>query len=174
MKVVHKMVINAIGIALVFIATSILNVTVGTSLVNLGDAFIFIIAFLFGPTAGLIAGSIGSFLADLAVFPITALYTLFIKGVEGLVFGLICNKIKSKYYNNIKENILLLIPCVVSCLIMMVGYFFAESFLYGSYQTALVSIYSNLVQSILSIIIFYGLYNILKRIKIFQRKENND
>ncbi|MBQ8205973.1 MAG: ECF transporter S component, partial [Bacilli bacterium] len=67
MKIVHKMVINAIGISLVFISTAILNVTVGTSLVNLGDAFIFIIAYLFGPIAGLVAGSIGSCLADLAV-----------------------------------------------------------------------------------------------------------
>lgn len=171
MKIVHKMVINAIGISLVFISTAILNVTVGTSLVNLGDAFIFIIAYLFGPIAGLVAGSIGSCLADLAVFPITALYTFFIKGIEGLLFGLISNYIKNKNYKPIIENIMLMIACVTSCFIMMLGYFLTETFLYGSYQTALVSIYSNLVQSVLSIIIFYVLYNILKNIKLFKRKD---
>ena len=169
MKTIHKMVINAIGIALVFISTATLNITVGTSLVNLGDAFIFIISYFFGPVAGLISGSIGSCLADLAVFPVTALYTLFIKGIEGLIFGLISKKIKNMNYSSIKENIMLMIACVISCFIMMSGYFLTETFLYGSYQTALISIYSNLVQSILSIIIFYMLYNLLNRTKILKK-----
>jgi uncharacterized membrane protein len=51
----------------------------------------------------------------------------------------------------------------------MSGYFLTETFLYGSYQTALISIYSNLVQSILSIIIFYMLYNLLNRSKILKK-----
>ena len=169
MKTIHKMVINAIGIALVFISTATLNITIGTSLVNLCDAFIFIISYFFGPVAGLISGSIGSCLADLAVFPVTALYTLFIKGIEGLIFGLISKKIKNMNYSSIKENIMLMIACVISCFIMMSGYFLTETFLYGSYQTALISIYSNLVQSILSIIIFYMLYNLLNKSKILKK-----
>ena len=44
--------------------------------------------------------------------------------------------------NYSKENILLLIACIVSCAIMMSGYFLTETFLYGSYHTALISIYS--------------------------------
>ena len=72
-------------------------------------------------------------------------------------------------YSSIKENIMLMIACVISCFIMMSGYFLTETFLYGSYQTALISIYSNLVQSILSIIIFYMLYNLLNRSKILKK-----
>ncbi|MBQ8207035.1 MAG: ECF transporter S component [Bacilli bacterium] len=102
---------------------------------------------------------------------IQLLYTFFIKGIEGLLFGLISNYIKNKNYKPILENIMLMIACVTSCFIMMLGYFLTETFLYGSYQTALVSIYSNLVQSVLSIIIFYVLYNILKNIKLFKRKD---
>ena len=91
MKLVHKISINAIGIALVFISTCVLNVNIGTSLTNLGDAFIFLFACFFGPISGLVCGSIGSFLADLVVFPVTAFYTLIIKGLEGLIVGLLTN-----------------------------------------------------------------------------------
>ena len=81
-NITKYLVINALGIALVIIATSLLSITISTSFINLGDVFIFFFSINFGPLSGLIIGGFGSFFADVLVHPSTMVYTLFIKGME--------------------------------------------------------------------------------------------
>ena len=165
MKLTHKIPLYALSIALVFIATSTLNVTIGTSLTNLGDAFIFICSALFGPIAGFLCGGIGSCLADVALgWGHTALYTFIIKGIEGLVMGLLCNYVRKKDFK-LSFNLLLILFSIISSLIMIGGYFLAESFVYGTMEAALAYIYTNVIQAVLSIVVFLAVYNILIKVK---------
>ena len=62
---------------------------------NLGDVMIFVSALTFGPLIGGIAGGVGSAIADMIGFPLFAIPTLIIKGIEGFLAGLIAMKVLS-------------------------------------------------------------------------------
>ena len=64
---------------------------------NLGDTLIFISAALFGPLFGMIAGGVGSALADvIGGYIHFAPWTLFIKGIEGWLAGFLIHLFKTK------------------------------------------------------------------------------
>ena len=81
---------------------------------NLGDTVILLVSAIFGPFIGMIAGGMGSFFADLAVYPATMFYTLVIKGLEGLIAGglmiLIKKFVKKKTLSVLSE----LFKCVIT------------------------------------------------------------
>ena len=80
-KNTKKIVLNGLMISLVCLATMAIQIPVpGTNgYVNIGDAIIFITSILFGPTPGMIAGGIGSALADIqSGYTHWALFTLII------------------------------------------------------------------------------------------------
>jgi uncharacterized membrane protein len=56
---------------------------------NVGDVMIFVTALTFGPFVGGVAGGLGSAIADFIGFPLFAVPTLVIKGLEGLFAGLV-------------------------------------------------------------------------------------
>ena len=56
---------------------------------NIGDVFIILAGLWLGPTAGFIAGAVGSSIADAIGFPIYIPATFVIKGFEGFITGLI-------------------------------------------------------------------------------------
>jgi uncharacterized membrane protein len=56
---------------------------------NVGDVMIFVAALTFGPLVGGVAGGLGSAIADMIGFPLFAIPTLVIKGLEGLFAGLV-------------------------------------------------------------------------------------
>jgi len=69
---------------------------------NVGDVMIFVSALTFSPLIGGVAGGLGSAIADIIGFPLFVVPTLIIKGLEGLIAGIIssCTKV-------IKEEFLL-------------------------------------------------------------------
>jgi len=89
---------------------------------NVGDVMIFVAALTFNPLIGGVAGGLGSAIADIIGFPVFALPTLVIKGLEGLLAGLIKNK------KNVYRDVL---AVVVAGAEMVVGYFLVELFLWG-------------------------------------------
>lgn len=74
--------------AVVALATLYLSVNTGTALFTFGDAAIMLTGAFFGPLSAAFAGGVGSFLADMAVFPATMWFTLVIKAAEGAIAGL--------------------------------------------------------------------------------------
>lgn len=83
--------LNAVITALVAVATLLIRIPVPVTqgYINLGDAVVITAALLMGPRTGLIAGGIGSALADwLAGCAHWAPFTLIIKGLEGYLVGL--------------------------------------------------------------------------------------
>ena len=89
---------------------------------NVGDVMVFVAALTFNPVVGGFAGGVGSAIADMIGFPLFALPTLVIKGLEGLLAGMITNK-KSVFRD--------VIAVVVAGSEMIIGYFLVESILLG-------------------------------------------
>ena len=146
-KNTKKIVLNGLMISLVCLATMAIQIPVpGTNgYVNIGDAIIFITSILFGPTPGMIAGGIGSALADiLSGYTHWALFTLIVKGLEGYVVGFIINKFKNTSLNIILSTLL-------GSVIMVFGYFVFEAYLSGGFGVSLLSVPSNCIQGVVSI-----------------------
>jgi uncharacterized membrane protein len=90
---------------------------------NLGDAIVMFSGLLLGARVGLLAGGIGSALADLMLgFAYFAPLTLIIKGIEGFLAGTI------GYNRTLSTRI---IAVVAAGIAMMAGYFSAETALIG-------------------------------------------
>lgn len=89
---------------------------------NVGDVMIFVAALTFTPIVGGVAGGLGSAIADFIGFPIFVIPTLIIKGLEGLIAGLITNK------QNLFRDVLSIVAAGTE---MVVGYFLVEWYLWG-------------------------------------------
>jgi uncharacterized membrane protein len=121
-------------------------VTVGTLIIripnpmggyfNVGDVMIFVAALTFSPLVGSVAGGLGSAIADIIGFPVFAVPTLIIKGLEGLLASLIKNK-KSVFRD--------IIAVAVAGAEMVVGYFLVEYFMWGI-GDALLELPANIAQ----------------------------
>lgn len=131
--------------------------------INFGDAVIFLTALFAGPVPAMIVGGIGSMLADIiGGYMHWAGFTLLIKGLEGLICGLIVKKLnkKDKFYIDI-------LGLVAAGVWMIVGYYFAGAILYG-WAGSLESLPGNCIQGGVSIVVAYMLYAILKRMSAVQ------
>lgn len=155
----RKIVLNGLLTALVCIATMVIQIpTPGTNgYINVGDGIIFISSILFGPASGMVAGGIGSALADiLSGYSHWALFTLIIKGFEGYLVGVI---IRSNH--TIIKNIF---ATGIGSLVMITGYFLAGGILNGSFIASAASIPSNIVQGMVSMVIAIVLSNCLSKV----------
>jgi uncharacterized membrane protein len=122
---------------------------------NLGDVAVFAVALAFNPLVGGLAGGIGSAIADLIGFPIFAVPTLIIKGLEGLLASVISNK-KSAFRD--------LLAVVVAGSVMVVGYFVVEYFvLQWGLGGALAEIPGNIVQVLVGGLIGIPLGYVVRR-----------
>ena len=121
-------VLNGLMIAFVCVATMVIQIPVPMTegYVNIGDSIIFVASILFGPIPGMIAGGLGSALADILTgYSHWALFTLLIKGLEGYIVGFIVRKNVTLIKNILATS--------VGTFIMVVGYLLAGSFLQGSF-----------------------------------------
>ena len=145
----------ALFTALVALATYFIKIPgANTSYYNLGEAFIFMIAIVFGPKAGLIAGALGSSLVDLVLAPIWVPFTFVIKGVEGWVVGKLAEG---------KELSGRIIAVIIGGHIMILGYAIAVWILYG-WPAVLPEILGNYGQAAVGAIIALPLARIIEKI----------
>lgn len=159
MKNTKKITIPALLAAAVFVVTWTCRVPIPATnggYVNLGDTIIYIAAYIFGgPVAG-ISAALGSILADfLAGAPVYAPATFVIKGVMGLVCGLLMQR---------KAFIRYLSACMLGGLIMTAGYALYELALFGT-AYAVASIPYNLIQWVGSTAVAAVLYPIVTRLR---------
>jgi uncharacterized membrane protein len=112
----------AVMTALVAVATYLVQIPVPATkgYLNFGDIMIFVSALTFGPAVGGFAGSVGSAISDIAGgYAYFAPFTFMIKGIEGLLAGLISNR------SSRKRDIIAVIAAGVE---MISGYFLTELF----------------------------------------------
>jgi len=161
--IVKKIVYSSIGVALVTVATLFLKFPIpsGAGYINLGDSLIIIIAFLFGPIVGGLAGGLGSCFADmLGGFMLYSPFSLVIKGIEGVVLGILCNRNKKLYLHQLWAY-------VVGGAIMVFGYFWADYILFDI-RVALIGILYNLIQMTVNIVVVSLAYRQIFKIYVMR------
>ncbi len=122
---------------------------------NIGDVLIFVSALTFNPVVGGFAGGVGSAIADIIGFPIFAIPTLIIKGLEGLLASLISNK---------RGVIRDLFAVVVAGSEMIIGYFLFELYLPGfGWAGALAEFPGNTAQIAIGGLVGLPLASLLRR-----------
>ncbi len=155
--------------ALVAVATIVVVIPIpGTQgFINFGDIIILTVALAYGGVPALLAGGIGSALADIIVgFSIWAPFTLIIKGLEGYIVYIIFAKL---FHRPLHPSLFTskfqwqgAIALTAGVLIMVIGYYLASVIVIGTFSGALASIPSNLVQGFASAIVAYILVFVVK------------
>ncbi len=122
---------------------------------NLGDVAVFAVALTFNPVVGGLAGGIGSAIADLIGFPIFAIPTLIIKGLEGLLASVISNR---------KSPLRDILAVVIAGSEMVVGYFIVEYFILSwGLGGALAEVPGNVIQIVVGGLIGVPLGYVIRR-----------
>ncbi len=140
-------------------------VTVGTLIIrvpnpmggyfNVGDVMIFVCALTLNPIIGGFAGGVGSAIADMIGFPVFAIPTLIIKGLEGFLAGLVTNK------KNVFRDVL---AVVVAGSEMITGYFLVELYvLQWGLGGALAEVPGNIAQIIIGGLVGVPIALVLRR-----------
>ena len=138
-------------------------VTVGTLIIripnlmggyfNVGDVMIFVCALTFTPIISGFAGGIGSAIADIIGFPVFAIPTLIIKGLEGFIASFISNK------KNVSRDVLEIVTAGSE---MIIGYLLAELYLWGL-EGALAEVPGNIAQILIGGLVGIPIAFILRR-----------
>ncbi len=162
------LIITALLIALVFVATVFLNIKLpfgNGGLVHLGTAMLFIASILFGPKKGAIAGAVGMGLFDIfSGWTLWAPMTIVARGLQGFIVGKI-SWFNGRNGNNIGQNI---IATIISIPVMIAVYYIGEGILYANWIAPLASVTGNLIQNIIGIIIAIPACIVLKKLPIFK------
>jgi uncharacterized membrane protein len=146
--------------AIIFVVTYLIRIPLpfaSGGYLNIGDAPVYIGAYLLGGPAGALAAAIGSALSDLAAgYVYYALPTAIIKGLMGLAAGAILTKCKSlpRY----------VFAAILGGAIMVAGYAVFEAFFFNLNQ-AIATIPFNAIQWAGGVIVASALYPAMKRIK---------
>lgn len=148
-KKTKKLVISALFAALSLVATLFLAFPLPTGYANMGDCFAFLAGFVLGGAWGAAAAGIGIALADLlGGYGIYAIATFIIKA-----FIALCGAMAAKFAKESKLS--LLIITALSFLgeaVMVLGYFFFESFFLGMGTAAVASVAGNLTQAVVGVV----------------------
>lgn len=110
---------------------------------NLGDILVMFAGFSLGPTVGLIAGGVGSGLADLIGFPLFAPMTAVIKGFEGFLCGALAAR---------RSRLRMHAVGGLAGAWIVAGYFAVEVYLFGV-GAALVELPFNVLQGVSGLVI---------------------
>lgn len=157
-----KLCIMGLLIALTCVATMCIHIPIPATsgYINVGDSIILITAVIFGNPYAVIAGGIGSALADLLLgYTNYVPVTLIVKGLEGLLVAVIAGK--SVNFFTVRK----MAAAILGVAWMVLGYFIFETFIYGM-AAAAESVVSNCMQAGGSFVIFIVLGFALHKAKI--------
>lgn len=155
----RKLVLAALFAALCCVATMLIKIPSPLKgYMNLGDCAVLVSGWTLGGVYGFLAAGIGSALADIfSGYIFYAPATFVIKGLVALTAYLLYKKIKIK-----NTTVAKLLSAVAAELVMAVGYYVFEGFMYG-FAESLVNIPANLVQAAAGIILGIVLERILDK-----------
>lgn len=159
----RKIVFSAMLAALACVATMIIKIPSPLrGYFNLGDCIVLLCGWLLGPLYGFFAAGLGSAMADiLSGYALYAPATFVIKGVMALVafYGFAALSKKTKII------VSRVISGALSEIIMVLGYFVFEGFLYGFIPSA-VNIPTNTAQGVVGLVVSLLLVRIFEKSKI--------
>lgn len=153
--------INALSIALVCIATMAIQIPIPLGYMHLGNTCILLVAALFGSTTGLLAGGIGSALADLLTgYPQWVIPTLIIKSIMGFAIGAIAHQKDSDLH---MVSVRTFLGSVAGVIIMIFGYFAAGAIMNGSIYTGWTQVPGLTLEGIIGMVVFYAIGLVLEK-----------
>jgi uncharacterized membrane protein len=161
--------VTAAFATLAFLGTTVIRIPIPASggYFNLGDTFVMAAALLYGPLVGGLVGAIGPAMADALGFPQFILATAVVKGVEGILIGLIVGSQRRPWRA--------VIALATGVLVLVGGYYLFEAYLYPllalrmpffgvtDAAAALAEVVPNLLQGGISAVIAFGIWKILAR-----------
>ena len=148
-----KLAVDALAIALVCVATMVIQIPIPLGYMHLGNCCILLVSVYFGNVTGMLAGGVGSCLADLlSGYPQWILPTLIIKGIMGLVIALIAYR-RDEEIRMFRARTLL--GAAAGIVIMIAGYTAAGCILYGSVASGLAQIPGLTTEGAIGLILFY-------------------
>lgn len=161
--------VTAAFATLAFLGTTVIRIPIPASggYFNLGDTFVMAAALLYGPLVGGLVGAIGPAMADALGFPQFILATAVVKGVEGILIGLIVG--------SRRRPSRAVIALAAGVLVLVGGYYLFEAYLYPllalripffgvtDAAAALAEVVPNLLQGGISAVIAFGIWKILAR-----------
>ena len=159
-NVVKELAVTGLSIALVFVATLLINIRLPIGqggLIHLGTVPLFLAAILYGKRTGALAGAVGMGLFDLmGGWTLWAPATFLIVGLMGYVVGLVAEK---------KDNVVgYVIGIVLACIIKVGGYYIAEALIYGNWIQPVLSIPGNLMQIGVAAVVVLPIAGTLKKV----------
>lgn len=162
MKNLKRLVIMALMAALTMIATMAIQIPTPLSgYIHLGDSIVLLSGIILGPVGGAVAAGIGSMMADIVTgYFIYAPATLIIKSLAAFVIGLAYRKMTTISENNTFH---ITVSGFLGAIVMVLGYFIYEIFLYGVVASAANMIF-NAFQGVASIIVAIPLLPVLFKI----------
>ena len=129
---------------------------------NIGDCIVLLCGWLLAPGYGFVAAGLGSALADMFSGYLTyAPATFLIKGSMALI-AFVCFKLMNKRIGRLPSQI---IGAVLAEIVMVLGYYVFEGFMYGFIPSA-VNIPANAVQGAAGLILGIILVKVFERLKI--------
>ncbi|MDP4183453.1 MAG: ECF transporter S component [Bacillota bacterium] len=169
----NRVVLGGLLMAMVFIATVVTKIPMASGYFNLGDIFVMISGILLGRYFGFAVGGISSAMADIySGCSIYAPITFIVKGLEAFVVAAIFSN-KEKTAGRFKT----IIGVICGSVIMVGGYFIAESFILNhidkslGLSMAIKDLPVNGIQGGLSSVISYLLITILNKANIINDKK---
>jgi len=150
--------------ALIFVITFAVRIPMPGGYVNIGDVPVYMGAYLLGGPAGAVAAAVGSALADLIGFPAYTIPTLIIKGLMGLVCGLIMKN---------KGFVAFILAAVLGGLIMVAGYAVFE-ILFFNINMAIADLGGNSIQWVVGVIVAAAFYPGIRKVALILKLRNGE
>lgn len=159
----QKIAVTALLAALTCVATMVIKIpSPMKGYLNLGDCVVLTAGWMLSPVYGFLAAGLGSALADLfSGYVVYAPATFLIKGLMALVARFVYKALCGKIYSSVSR----IISGVLAEIIMVLGYYIFEGFMYG-FSTSLVNIPANAVQGIAGLVLGFVLIKIFEKTKI--------
>lgn len=141
-------VITAMLMALTVLLTISFHITIPQTggYVHLGDTIIYITIFLLGKRSGTLVGALGGTIADMLTSPMYTPVTFVVKGISSYISGILYEKFGGKLIGSA-------ISFLIGGMVMVLGYYFAEAIMFGSFVTPIASIPFNIAQAVSSAVI---------------------
>ncbi len=160
----QKIAVAAMFAALACVATMIIKIpTPLKGYVNLGDCVVLLCGSILSPAYAFLAAGIGSGLADvLSGYLVYAPATFAIKGGMALIIVALFRYFDKKGC----KPALKILPCIIAEIVMVLGYFIFEGFLYG-FGPSLANIPANAIQGVAGIVFGFTLIKAFEKIKLF-------
>ena len=159
----RRMLLSAMLAAICCVVTTFLKIpSPFKGYINLGDCIVLLCGWVLSPIYGFLAAGLGSLFADVfAGYVMYAPVTFVIKGAMALIANYCFRSMHSRFGNTVSR----IVGGVLAEIIMVLGYFVFEGFLYGFVPSA-VNIPINAVQGIAGLIAGIILARVFDKTKI--------